>query len=91
MPRCGMLPADQRLDAVDLAAVDLGLIVEQELVGLERLAQVVLQGSAGIDGGLQSRSEEAHGIAACRLGLIHGDVSLLHHLAQGSRADLRRR
>ena len=60
----------------------LGLIVEQKLVGLERLAQVVFHGGAGIDGSLQGRGEEAQGIASRRLGLIHGDVCLLHDFAQ---------
>ena len=41
-PRARVLPADQRLDAGDLARgqVDLGLIVEDQLVAGDALAQV---------------------------------------------------
>ena len=44
MPLLGMVPADQRLEAADLVAreIDHRLVVQLELAGRQRLAQVVL-------------------------------------------------
>ena len=73
----GMHPAQQSLGANQPAAIDLRLIVEQKLVRLYPLAMVFLHCSAGMDGGLQGRGEKTYRVAACRLGLIQGNISLL--------------
>ena len=78
-----MLPTDQGLGADQAGAVDLRLVIEHELVVFYRLAQVVLHGCAGVHGGLQSRGKKANGVAARRLGLIHGNIRLLQSFVGG--------
>ena len=80
----GMLPAQQRLGAGQAAiAVHLGLVVKDELLFLHRLAQVGLQGGAVGDHGLHLRIEEAQGVAAGRLGLVHGQIGLFQQFVDG--------
>ncbi len=47
---------------------------------LDGLAKIFFHGGAGIDGRLQGGCEEADGVAAGGLGLIHGDVGLLQDI-----------
>ena len=51
-----------------------------ELLLLKCFAQFAFQSYAGVDGVLHLRVEEAQGVAAGFLGLIHGDVGLLQQL-----------
>ncbi len=72
------MPADERLDADDGAGleVDLRLIVEDELVPRDRLAQVGLDGLA-LDGiGVHLGPEELIVIAPGVFRLIHGEVGV---------------
>jgi len=63
--------------ACDASALHLGLIVKLELICLDGLAQLHLHGGTGVDGSLQGGREKAQGVAARRLGLIHGNIGLL--------------
>ena len=74
-----MLPAQQRLDPDQDAAIHLRLIVELEIFRSYRLAEVFFHRGAGVDGGLQGWGEEMQGVAACCLGLIHRDIRLLQN------------
>ena len=78
----GMLPANQGLGADQVVSLNLRLIKEHKLVSLDRLAKVFLHRRTGIDCSLQGRSEEADRIAACLLGLIHGDFSPLQGIVR---------
>ena len=51
-----------------------------ELPVLKCFAQFAFEGDASVDGLLHLRIEEAQGIAAELLGLIHGDVGLFQQL-----------
>ena len=66
-----------------MGAIHLRLIIEHELVGPYCLTEVFLHGNAGIDGSLQRGGEKAHGVAACRFGLIQGNIGLLQDLIRG--------
>jgi hypothetical protein len=66
-------PANQSLGAGDETALNLGLIVEEELIGPDPLPEPFFQRGAGIDGGLLRRREEARGVPPCLLGVKHGD------------------
>ena len=77
----GVLPAQQRLGADDLAGrqVDLRLVVDRQLVGAQRVAQVAQQlqplgRAALITGPVQQRPEMR------RLRRVHGRVGTLHEL-----------
>ena len=74
-----MVPAQQRLDAGDLAArhVDLGLVVQRELVALQRAAQGALQRQALDRLRLDLLGEEAEAVLAVFLGEIHRHVGIL--------------
>jgi hypothetical protein len=74
-----MPPAQQRLGTDDAAsAVDLRLVAEEELLLLQRLAQIPLERNPRGDHGLHLRIEETQGIATGRLGLVHGQIGPLH-------------
>jgi hypothetical protein len=81
-PVLRVVPAHQRFHAAQAVAhaVDLGLVVQLELLELDRAAQVALQlqllGGVGAHVGL-----EHHVVAAARaLGLVHGRVGVGHEL-----------
>ena len=91
----GVRPAQQHLGARHRigAQVDLGLVVQDELLALERRAQVAGQGQA-----LHAVAVELGDVAldpgAPLLGLVHGDVGALHEhvdvlavLGEGGDAD----
>ena len=77
-----MVPADQRLEAADLAARDLDdrLVIQLEFVGDERLAQVELQAPALLHLRVHFRLEEVVGAAAFRLGAIERHVGVAQEL-----------
>ena len=76
---CGrVLPAQQRLDALDPLAVqgDLGLVVQEQLVvGLQGAAQVAEHGEPGRGGDVLLGLED-DGAALELLGRVHGDVGV---------------
>ena len=74
-----MIPAQQRLNAGDLAAghVDLWLIVQRELVALQRAAQRTLQHQALDRLRLDLLGEETEAVLAVFLGEIHRHVGIL--------------
>ncbi len=76
------LPADQRLDADDVAAIHqmLGLIVERQLLLVEGIAQLVVDVQAAIRLLLHGGVKEAASLATGRLGLIHGGIRLLEQI-----------
>jgi hypothetical protein len=73
-----MLPAHQRFDRDDLLAIDLvaRLIVEDEFVVFERMAQVIFHLPARLDLVAHVRFEIAPGVFAFGLGLIQRDVGV---------------
>ena len=73
----GMLPPYKRLGPDQRAAIHLRLIVELEVVRLDRLAKVFFHLRAVVDGGLQGRGKEMQSIASRRLRLIHRNIRLL--------------
>ena len=77
-----MVPAQQRLEAADLAArkLDQRLIVELEFVGEQRLAQVELQPAALLHLRVHLRLEEMIGAAAVGLGAIERHVGVAQQL-----------
>ena len=76
-----MLPAHQPLGANDVPrAIHLGLVVQAQLLLVQRSAQVLLQRQAVHDGGVHFGVKKAHGVAACFLGLVHGQVGVLHQV-----------
>ena len=72
-------------DRPSSAELDLGLIVELELVAGEREAQVALERLARLQPGIHAGLEEAEGIAAFLLGPIERDVGVLQQTS-GDRA-----
>ncbi len=72
-----MLPAHQRLGARDAGAVDLCLVVKQELTFFDCIAQPRLQCRPLHHHRLHVRIEETHRVAAFFLGLVHRKVRLL--------------
>jgi hypothetical protein len=76
MPRWGG-PAHQGLDPRDARVVHHRLVVQQQLVAQQALAQVH---RAGRDRRLHLRVEEAQGVAPVRLGLVHGQIGALEQL-----------
>ena len=88
----GMVPADQRLKAADLAALQVHhrLIVELELARGQRLAQVLLHDAAGLHLLVHVRLEEAERAAAVALGAVKREVRIAQQLVRGlaiARAD----
>ena len=80
-PALRMLPAHQRLSADGLALrVHLHLIEQQQLVFLQRGAQVLLQRHAVEHGGVHFGVKKAHDVAPGLFGLVHGKVSVLHQV-----------
>ena len=77
-----MIPPNEGLRPNQEAAVHLGLIVKRELVLLDRPAQVVFHGGARIHRRLQRRREKSHRVAPGRLGLVHGNISLLQNFVR---------
>ena len=82
MPFSGWLPADQRLDAADLVALEIDdrLVVQLELAGDQRLAQVVLHGAPRLHLRVHLGLEEAVGAAPVALGAIERQVGVPHQL-----------
>ena len=79
MPIFGMGPAQQRLDAGDLPGrqVHLRLVVQRELVALQRMAQGVFQRQPLDRLHLHFLGEEAEIVLAVFLGEIHRHVGIL--------------
>ena len=75
----GMGPAQQRLDAGDLAGrqIHLRLIVQRELLALQRMAQAVFQRQAFDRLHLRFLGEEAEIVLAVFLGEIHRRIGAL--------------
>ncbi len=78
----GMSPAQQRLDATDLAALQrqLRLVFQVQLVAREGLAQLALQLQAPVDRRLHLRGEEVQRVAPAELGAVHRGVGLLQRI-----------
>ena len=74
----GQPPAQQRLGADDapVAQVHLGLVVHQELVALQRAAQLALEHQPLDGGGVHLRRIEREGVAAVLLGVVHRRVGV---------------
>ena len=74
-----MLPAQQRLGADDAAArqVELRLVVDDELVLVERRAQAILERDAPLDRGVHVLGVEVEAVAAALLGVVHRGVGAL--------------
>ena len=83
----GMAPADEGLDAADLVGpeIDDGLVVQLELAGRKRLAQVVLHGAPHLHLRVHLRPEEAVGAAPVALGAVERQVGVADQLV-GARA-----
>ena len=81
-----MLPAQQGLEADDAAVDDahLGLVVKLELVARERGAQVVLERDAVAVVGVEVGIEEAVGVLARALDLVHRDVGMARQFFGGA-------
>ena len=77
-----MVPAQQRLEAGDLAArdVDERLVVQLELVGEQRLAQIELEPAALLHLRVHFRLEEVVGAAALGLGAVERHVGVAQQL-----------
>ena len=75
-PLFGMPPPYQGLQAADLAAgdVDDGLIVQFELAGQQRVAQILLESTSRLHLDVHFRFEEAQGAAPVALGAIEGQI-----------------
>ncbi len=80
MPR--VLPAHQGLDAVDAprVQVDLRLVVEAELVALQRPAQVVLEAQTLGAAQPHRALEESEPRASLSLGPVHGGIGVAQQL-----------
>ena len=74
----GQAPAQQRLGADDpaVAQVDLGLVLDHQLVALERAAQLALEHQPLDRGGVHLRGVEGEGVAAVLLGVVHGRIGV---------------
>ena len=80
-PALGVVPTQQRFHPGDVAlVVHHLLVIQHELVAQKALAQVSLQGCACRGSGLHLGVKKAQGIAASRLGLIHGQIRTLEQL-----------
>ena len=79
-PLLRVAPAHQRLDGDDpaLVEVDERLVVELELVVVERAAQVLLELEALHHAPAHAAVEQLEARAAAVLGAIHGDVGVAH-------------
>ena len=73
-----MVPAQERLEADDAVTVerDDGLVLDHELVRVERHAQVVLELESCHGGGVQARVVSAQAALALCLCLVHGQVGV---------------
>ena len=77
----GMPPAQQGFTARDLpVAVDLRLVVKGKLLRFDPVAQFLFHGGPLVDVGFHLRIEEADHVAPGSLGLVHGQIGLLHQL-----------
>ena len=80
-----MAPPQQRLetaDAVEFQIVD-RLIIDLELVVLERVAQIELQQPARLQARVHFRFEEPPGAAPVRLGAVKRDIGAFEQLVEG--------
>ena len=76
------LPAHQRLDAdhAHAAGVDLGLVVQDELVALDRLVQRALELDLGAPLSGQARAVQRVRVRPLRLGRVHRHVGAAHQV-----------
>ena len=81
-PAARMLPAYECLEPVDPAGRELdgGLVVHDELVALQRAAQIGFELQAVERGVVQGRLEPAHAGFAVALGEVHGHVGVADQL-----------
>ena len=79
----GAVPAQQRLDAGDArrSQIELGLVVQRQLVALDGAAQARLQRQPLERQRLQSAVVELEVVLALFLGVVHRDVGVLHQRA----------
>src|SRR4051812_12289151 len=84
-PEPRVLPADERLDAVDAAAaeVDLGLVVDDDLVARDGVGQVLLERAQARDPAVLGRVEALGAVLAGVLGGVHRDVGAADDVAGG--------
>ena len=77
-----MLPADQGLGTDDPAAshIDLGLVMQDELLLFQRQADAFHAFVAAPDAAVLCRIEEVQTVLARQLGLVHGLVGLAQQL-----------
>jgi hypothetical protein len=80
-----VVPADQRLHADDPPAVelDLRLVVDEELVAGQGLAELALEGHRAPGGEVHLGREEAIGVAARGLGPVHREIGVLQERPHG--------
>ena len=81
----GMAPADQGLHARGdhVAQVEGGLVDDEELLALERVAQVHLKLHLALDVVLHPRLEHDVAVLALPLGAVHGDVGVAQEFFGG--------
>ena len=81
----GMIPADQRLKAADLAALQIHhrLVIQLELACGQRLAQILLHDAAGLHLLVHRGLEEAERAAAVALGAVQREIGIAQQLVRG--------
>ena len=81
-PLLRMIPADQGLEPADLVArqIDHRLVVEFELAGRQRLAQVLLHDAAGLHLQVHRGFEEAESAAAVAFRPVQREVRIAQQL-----------
>ena len=65
--------------------VELRLVVDDELLGRQRLAQLALEGHRAARGDVHLGGEEAVGVAARLLGPVHGELGVLEAASSTAR------
>ena len=82
----GMVPAHQRLDPDHPVGreLELRLVVDDELLAGQRLAQLALEGHRAAGGDVHLGGEEAVGVAARLLGPVHGELGVLQQRLDGA-------
>jgi hypothetical protein len=85
MPRRGMVPAEQRLEAGDAAVLQPHdrLVGEREFLALDGAAQVRFELQAVGADGAEGRAERLDAVAAETLGLVHRQFGVLDHVLGG--------
>jgi hypothetical protein len=78
----GMLPTDQRFEThkASLGQLEVGLVVEEELLAVDRERQILLQLQPGESRGVHARIEDHTRVLPRTLRVIHGRVGLAQHV-----------